>query len=199
MTSRVWATWAPPSCDRFGAPSPRSSTHEPPAGEIRPPSRSRNRTEPKVEIRSDIPPTSAPDEAGQARRGGGGSSVVVTLVDYENSVEYRDVHIVVKTGYAMEYTARITSAESLGRVLAQARALNGWSQRDLAERLGTSQRYVWEIEAGKPSIFTERLFAYIRETGTTLTATIREPDESTTDPTPDESSPDTTTAGERHG
>ncbi|WP_454294986.1 helix-turn-helix domain-containing protein [Salana multivorans] len=99
----------------------------------------------------------------------------------------------------MEYSARITSSESLGRVLAQARALNGWSQRDLAERLGTSQRYVWEIEAGKPSIFTERLFAYIRETGTTLTATIREPDEPTSEPTPDESSPDTTTAGERRG
>lgn len=76
----------------------------------------------------------------------------------------------------MEYQARVTSAESLGRVLAQARMLHGLSQRELADRLGTSQRYIWEIEAGKPSIFTTRLFAYLSETETELTATIRRPE-----------------------
>jgi transcriptional regulator with XRE-family HTH domain len=50
--------------------------------------------------------------------------------------------------------------------------LSGLSQRELARRLGTSQRYIWEIEAGKPSIFTERLFAMMRETGVSLSATI---------------------------
>ncbi|MER7557814.1 helix-turn-helix transcriptional regulator [Nocardioides sp. NPDC126508] len=72
----------------------------------------------------------------------------------------------------MSYTGKITSPESLGRILQQARLLNGWSQRELAERIGTTQRYIWEIEAGKPSIFVERLFALMRETGTELTATI---------------------------
>jgi len=72
----------------------------------------------------------------------------------------------------MAYTGRVTSAESLGRILQQARLLTGLSQRDLARRLGTTQRYIWEIEAGKPSIFTERLFAIMRETGVSLTATI---------------------------
>ncbi|MCL1900125.1 MAG: helix-turn-helix domain-containing protein [Promicromonosporaceae bacterium] len=72
----------------------------------------------------------------------------------------------------MSYSGRVTSPQSLGRILQQARLLNGWSQRELAERLGTTQRYVWEIEAGKPSIFVDRLFAYLRETGTELTATI---------------------------
>lgn len=72
----------------------------------------------------------------------------------------------------MSYTGRITSAESLGRILQQARLLSGLSQRELARRLGTSQRYIWEIEAGKPSIFTERLFAMMRETGVNLSATI---------------------------
>ncbi|MEU0314049.1 helix-turn-helix transcriptional regulator [Nocardioides sp. NPDC006273] len=72
----------------------------------------------------------------------------------------------------MSYTGKVTSPESLGRILQQARLLNGWSQRELAARIGTTQRYIWEIEAGKPSIFVDRLFALMRETGTELTATI---------------------------
>ncbi|MFD4462797.1 helix-turn-helix domain-containing protein [Nocardia sp. NPDC058480] len=72
----------------------------------------------------------------------------------------------------MAYTGKVTSAESLGRILQQARLLSGLSQRDLAQRLGTTQRYIWEIEAGKPSIYTDRLFAMMRETGMELTATI---------------------------
>ncbi|MCK0116797.1 helix-turn-helix protein [Isoptericola sp. CG 20/1183] len=74
----------------------------------------------------------------------------------------------------MSYTGRVTSPESLGRILQQARLLNGWSQRELAARIGTTQRYIWEIESGKPSIYTERLFAVLRETGTELSATITE-------------------------
>ena len=65
----------------------------------------------------------------------------------------------------MAYTGKVTSPESLGRILQQARLVNGWSQRELAARIGTTQRYIWEIEAGKPSIFVERLFALMRETG----------------------------------
>lgn len=72
----------------------------------------------------------------------------------------------------MEYRGDIAGPEALGRMLQQARLLSGLSQRQLAERLGTSQRYIWEMEAGKPSIFTERLFAIMRETGMSLTATI---------------------------
>ena len=72
----------------------------------------------------------------------------------------------------MPYTGKVTSPESLGRILQQARLLNGWSQRELAARVGTTQRYIWEIEAGKPSIYVDRLFALMRETGTELTATI---------------------------
>ncbi|MHA7987197.1 helix-turn-helix domain-containing protein [Rathayibacter sp. CAU 1779] len=66
----------------------------------------------------------------------------------------------------------MTSAESLGRILQQARLLAGLSQRELARRLGTTQKYVWELESGKPSIVMERLFAAMRETGMTLSATI---------------------------
>ena len=49
----------------------------------------------------------------------------------------------------MAYTGKVTSAESLGRILQQARLLSGLSQRELARRLGTSQKYVWELEAGQ--------------------------------------------------
>ncbi len=77
----------------------------------------------------------------------------------------------------MAYTGKVTSPQSLGRILQQARLLNGLSQRELAARLGTNQRYIWEIEAGKPSIFMERLFAAMRETGMTLTATIETKDD----------------------
>jgi transcriptional regulator with XRE-family HTH domain len=72
----------------------------------------------------------------------------------------------------MTYTGKVPSAESLGRILQQARMLSGLSQRELARRLGTTQRYIWELEAGKPSIVMDRLFAAMRETGMELTATI---------------------------
>lgn len=77
----------------------------------------------------------------------------------------------------MEFTGKVASAESLGRILQQARLLRGLSQRELAERLGTTQRYIWEIEAGKPSIFMERLFAMMREVDVELSATIRAPED----------------------
>lgn len=73
----------------------------------------------------------------------------------------------------MEYTAKVTSPESLGRILQQARLLKGLSQRELAERLGTTQRYIWEMESGKPSIFVDRLFAMMTEVDVELTATIK--------------------------
>ena len=72
-------------------------------------------------------------------------------------------------------TGRAANPESLGRILQQARLVHGWSQRELAERLGTSQRYIWEIEAGKPSIFIDRLFAYLRETGAELSVSFEPP------------------------
>lgn len=76
----------------------------------------------------------------------------------------------------MTLTGKVTSAQSLGRILQQARLLSGLSQRELAEQLNTTQRYIWEIEAGKPSIYTERLFAMMRATGMELTATIESKD-----------------------
>ncbi len=72
----------------------------------------------------------------------------------------------------MEVRGEVTSPQTLGRLLCQARMSTGMSQRELAERLGISQRYVWEMEAGKPSLYTDRLFAFMRATDMRLTATL---------------------------
>ncbi len=49
-------------------------------------------------------------------------------------------------------------------MLQQGRLLSGMSQRELAEQLGVSQRYIWEIESGKPLVFLTRMFAVMRAT-----------------------------------
>ena len=75
----------------------------------------------------------------------------------------------------MPMRGEMNSPESLGRMLAQARLLKGMTQRDLAEELGISQRYIWEMESAKPSLFTNRLFATMRATGMKLIAEIEPP------------------------
>ena len=77
----------------------------------------------------------------------------------------------------MALKAKITSQDSLGRVIAQARLLAGLSQRDLAEKLGTTQRYIWELESGKDSALIERLLGALRATGATMTIEIPEPED----------------------
>lgn len=53
---------------------------------------------------------------------------------------------------------RATSPAELGRRLAHLRAQRGLTQNQVAQQLGISRRYVCEIEAGKPSLYSERLF-----------------------------------------
>jgi len=77
----------------------------------------------------------------------------------------------------MTITGKADSPEALGRILQQACAMRGLTQRDLAEQLGVSQRYIWEIETGKHSIFAGRLVAIARATGVRLLAEIDEPEE----------------------
>ena len=77
----------------------------------------------------------------------------------------------------MTYHAKIMDPEALGRVLQQARLLSGFTQRELAQQLGVSQRYIWELESGKPSIALTRLFAAMRATGMSLSAEITTEDQ----------------------
>lgn len=72
----------------------------------------------------------------------------------------------------MKVQGRVTSAEGLGRILQQGRLLSGKTQRQVAAELGISQRYVWELEAGKPSLVMTRLFEMMRATGIDLIAEV---------------------------
>ncbi len=66
----------------------------------------------------------------------------------------------------------IKSPEALGRILQQGRLLQGLTQQQIADKLGISQSYVWHLEAGRPTIYTTRLFELMRETGVRLKAEI---------------------------
>ncbi|ANJ25478.1 helix-turn-helix domain-containing protein [Agromyces aureus] len=77
----------------------------------------------------------------------------------------------------MPYQARIDTPQSLGIALQQARMASGMTQRDLAQQLGTTQKYIWELEQGKESVAVTRLFEALRATGATVTVTIPEGDD----------------------
>jgi HTH-type transcriptional regulator/antitoxin HipB len=48
----------------------------------------------------------------------------------------------------------------------------GLNQREFAEELSVTQRYIIEIEHGKPTKAIERLFDFMRETGVVLYADV---------------------------
>ena len=64
--------------------------------------------------------------------------------------------------------ARALTSEDLGRFLADVRVERGRTQQELADDLGITRRYLYEIESGKPSLYTERLFALLRTLGVRL-------------------------------
>jgi len=81
----------------------------------------------------------------------------------------------------MAMTGKVSSPESLGLMLQQARLAAGLSQQELAGQLGISQAYVSEMESGKNSRALLRVFAFMRATGMSLQATIGEPGEGSAD------------------
>ena len=70
----------------------------------------------------------------------------------------------------MNITTEVKDAFTLGQVIQQSRIQQDMSQRDLAAALGISQKWVWEMEQGKPGILMERLFKVLDATGITLYA-----------------------------
>jgi len=64
----------------------------------------------------------------------------------------------------------VSNAETLGLMLQQGGLARGVSQRELSAELGLTQRWVSEMEAGKPGKLTERLFAMLDATGVRLYA-----------------------------
>lgn len=66
--------------------------------------------------------------------------------------------------------APIQTPADLGQFLRRLRHERGWSQQRLAEELGTTRQYVFEIESGKPNLYSDRLFAALRLLGGALRA-----------------------------
>ena len=80
----------------------------------------------------------------------------------------------------MKMTTKIKNSFTLGQVLQQSRMQQGISQRELANLLGISQKWVWEMEQGKPGLLMERLFLILEKTGVTLFAEFETKDGPTT-------------------
>jgi len=70
----------------------------------------------------------------------------------------------------MDITTEVRDPFSLGQIIQQSRLQQGLSQRELATMLGISQKWVWEMEQGKPGILMDRLFKMLTATGITLYA-----------------------------
>jgi len=70
----------------------------------------------------------------------------------------------------MNITTKVADSFTLGQVIQQSRMQQNLSQRDVAKALGISQKWVWEMEQGKPGILMNRLFEMLKATGITLYA-----------------------------
>ena len=70
----------------------------------------------------------------------------------------------------MKMTTKVKDSFTLGQVIQQSRMQQGISQRELANRLNLNQKWIWEMEQGKPGLLMDRLFAILNETGITLLA-----------------------------
>ncbi len=71
-------------------------------------------------------------------------------------------------------TGRISDAKTLGLILREARMRRGITQRDLAEDMAVTQRYVVELERGKPTKAIERLLDFARQTGVSFYAEVED-------------------------
>ena len=77
----------------------------------------------------------------------------------------------------MKINTKINNSYTLGLIIQQSRLQQGFSQRELAKMLGISQKWVWEMEQGKPGVLMDRLFLIMEKVGVTLTAEFDAKDE----------------------
>lgn len=90
------------------------------------------------------------------------------------------------------YEGFLRHPDELGDAIRQGREILGMSQRELAAELGVTQKWVWELEQGKPGLLMERLFRALRATNVDLVARFTVPDEppTTEAPTSEQSGPE---------
>ena len=90
------------------------------------------------------------------------------FVDIDEAVESLEKDPTVKSG--ME-SARTRIAEQIpihDRGLAYLRLRRGWSQKRLADAIGTSQSHIARIEAGRSNVFLDTANQLARALGTTI-------------------------------
>lgn len=68
--------------------------------------------------------------------------------------------------------ANIDSPADLGRLVRYTRESHKLSQRELAERIGISQRWLSELESGKGKQINDRYFEVLSALGIRLTASV---------------------------
>lgn len=66
----------------------------------------------------------------------------------------------------------VRSQRDLGALVKQIRLRHGYTQRELAAALGTSQRYIYEVERGLPKRFDDDFHTFLGKLGITLIAEI---------------------------
>lgn len=82
----------------------------------------------------------------------------------------------------MESRVVARSQTALGKELARLRFERGLTQEELADALGVTRRYIYELETARPNLFATRLFELLRELGAHLEV-VSKPDSSpSTDP-----------------
>jgi HTH-type transcriptional regulator / antitoxin HipB len=64
---------------------------------------------------------------------------------------------------------KLRSPVDLGRAVRHARVTAGLTQVELADRLGVTQRWLSELETGRPKILDARLFSVIGRLGISVT------------------------------
>ncbi|HCS60722.1 MAG TPA: transcriptional regulator [Microbacterium sp.] len=74
------------------------------------------------------------------------------------------------------FTATLRSSADIGAAIQQARLATEMTQRELAERIGVSQRYIWELESGKDVAAITRLLSALEATGARLYVEVPEGD-----------------------
>ena len=81
-----------------------------------------------------------------------------------------------------QQSQRITSSQDLGKVLARARKSKGLSQRDVAAKLGVTQKWISFVEQGKSRAWIDKVLelAYFLEVR--IYATEESPESKTDEP-----------------
>ena len=87
----------------------------------------------------------------------------------EGIVTHRNEVVTVAEIELGEPWGHVRSAAQLGAFLRQARERAGLSQKALADELGIDRKYLYQIESGRPTRYTQRLFALTRILGVRVT------------------------------